>query len=689
MKFLYFSVFFLIFPTNSSSLEVELSTGINRLEFESEYANYSEGTGRISLSTGVVIRQISENDRVLKTIKAEKLEINTSASDIIFNSEFSMEDSSGLVKAGKGVYNYKTSAGEIENGTFYIEKFIFKGRTIRVEEKKYVYKKATITTCAEEEPHYHISAYRISLVPGKRFLAYNTFFYLGKVPVFYFPVIYKPLGGGSPVLSQFYPGYDERSGFFIKSNYIYKFNRHTKLKLFVDYFSKQGFGTGTEIDYFNPKKNITSLAAYRIREYGKSSDRWGLNGGFWHSLRSPDYKPGRDLYAQTYFRLISDPNFNNDYFRANPFAVSSDKQASAALTYKNSHMVARASSHVRYLSTASAGGEFRKSEEVTPRLDFQTVPAQFKYLPFFNAYSGYFENSLENSSYFQKKINANWNISRPVNVYRNISFYPGFFYEQYVHLSTSSAVGDVWTGRYGTDLNLRYSRLWGSVDLQYYTKRRTRENKPGRDKNSADKGIEEEYFSTVFFLINSVRSYMRFTTRYDLKNYLYYAGFKDRLYPLTFELYKQMKGFEFYLSESYSLDEGNKNFITQLNSGDDKNYFNVGLANYGDRKSRYIFSNGIGFVPPIAKDWRMELTLRYWLDFEDELGGLRFYEKAAVLYKDFHDFRTRFNLRIRKDVKEFFFYVTLKMNDPYRRDEIDRRADYFWRPWRKEGEFRE
>lgn len=680
-----FSAIILIYALSAAAFDFSsVSSDTKRVEFESGFARYDQQKGEIYLSTQVTVRQINDEDILLKKIMSDQMLVKTSESLILMDSPFEMHDSTGIIKAGRGYYDYSKNEGEIKNGVFNMGRFILRGRQIKVRDGSYSYRKASVTTCDLPDPHYRIGAYKITLVPGRYFIAYSTVFYLGKIPVFYFPVVYKPLGEGTPVLSQFYPGYDERNGFYIKSNYIYKFNRYTRLKAFLDYFSRRGLGTGTEADYYKPDKNITSLSFYRIKEYGDKSERWGLNGGIWHSFKNEKH----DAYLQTYARLLSDPGFNNDFFRSNPFAVTSDKQAGAAFTYNARKTNTRLSYYTRYVSTDS-DTSFYHAYETAPRLDFQTVPMRVMGSPFLNSWNFYAENVKDATPYYQSRLYGAWNVSMPVKIYKTFNFYPEAFYYQNLYFSTSSHNSDEWIGRYGTKLNLRKSNDWGSLDLTFYSLRRNRPNKTELDRKAPDEGVENQELNFSAFWIRSSNSYMRFSSGYDFKNYKVEPGFRKRIFPLTVETYFSAAGREIFLQDSYDLDKGNKSFISQLNLGGEKEYFNFGLANYSSDRSKWIVSNGIGMVPPIPGRWRTELTLRYFVDSADGRLKTSFFEKSAVIYKDFHDFRTRFNIRVRRGVKEFFVYLTLKMNDSYRNDEMSQKADYFWRPWRKPGEPRD
>ncbi len=678
-------LFFMYFAADAFCADLlSISSQTKRVEFESGFSYYDSKNGDVYLSTGVVVRQIDANDFLLKKITSGEILLKSAESRIVMNSPFVMEDSSGTIKAEKGYYDYSRNEGLLKNGVFNLGRFIFRGKEIKVKDGSYSYRSASLTTCDLEEPHYRIAAHKISLSPGRYFVAYSTIFYLGRVPVFYFPVVYKPLGEGTPVLSQFYPGYDERNGFYIKSNYTYKFNRYSRAKVFLDYFSRKGFGTGTELDYYRPDKNISSISYYRINEYSRESERWGVNGGMWHSFNLEN----NSAYFQTYARLLSDPGFNNDFFRSNPFAVSSEKQAGAAFTYNTSKTNTRLSYYTKYLSSQD-NLSFRHAYETAPRLDFNTSQMKILNLPFWNTWSFYAENSKIDTPYYQNNLYGAWTISMPVKIYKTFNLYPSAFYYQNVHMSTSPSAADSFIGRYGANINARKTNSWGSIDLNFYSLRRNAKNKMSLDRNSSDGGVEKQELSLSVFKIRNSGSYLRFSGGYDLKDYNLQKDFSERFLPFAAEVYSFSSNREIFLYDSYDISSGNKSFISQINFGGKDEYFGFGLSNYSTEKNEWIVSNSFGFDPRLPGKWRIEGVLRFWTDFSGSKVKTGFFEKSAVIYKDFHDFRTKFNFRVRKDVKEFFVYLTLKMNDPYRNDEFSRKTDAFWRPWRKPGEARD
>ncbi len=677
---------------NAAAYELPSSTGTHRVSFEADEAAFNEYTRVINLQGNVRLEELSPAGKQQKLIRARSLTVNMDSRTVVSPADFVMDDDTGTIYGKSGFMDYGSESGRINNGRFAYRSFIFKGKVVAFDKDSYTYKRASLTSCDVEPPHYLLRASRIYLVPGRYFLAYNTVFFLGRIPIFYFPVLYKPVGGGTPFVSIFRPGYDQRNGLFIKSSYVFRVNPETRAKLYLDYFEKRGFGTGGELDFRRPEKDITDVSLYRIREYGSARDRWGMNGGYWHLFNRFNESDPAQYYSQGFFRLLSDPKVNNDFFRSNPFAVSPDEQASAALTRKTSYTVTRLSAYGRETNSADYS-TFRKANSSIPRLDFNTVPFSVLHLPVLNSFTAYFENARDaGADYTQKRGDAVWTVSQALPIVRHITLSPSVFYDQSILISTVPGKDDTWTGRYGGGATLRYDRLWGSFDLGYAYKRRLQHNKLQEDTQAPDRGQETNSVLSQLFVMPRFNTYYKLSTSYDLRTY-YDGSFQKRLAPITAEIYYAPRPMvDIFATETYSLSGGSKSFVTQVNVGDKENYIGGGIANYSTAPHDWIFSNVFGFRPWRGSGWRAEAVLRYRLRAEGRFsyGDLTFFEKGITLYRDFHDFRTKWDFRERSGgVREFFFYVNLKISEPARKDDLEDRSREFWHPWRKEGEVRD
>ena len=472
----------------ASPYELPSSTGAHRVVFSSDNGDFNENTRIINLQGNVQLDEIGTDDRLMKTIKARRLTVNQSSNTVRAPEDFVLEDSSGTVYGTSGIFDYAANTGYINDGRFAYRDFFFSGRRMELSPGRYLFKKAAITSCDETPPHFRIKASRIYLATDRYFLIYNNFFYLGRIPVFYFPILYKPLGGGTPFVSSFFPGYDRRSGIFVKSNYAYRFTPEIKAKLYLDYFSRLGFGMGGEGDFRASEKTNANLSVYRIRESGTEHDRWGMNGGYWHSLNRFNESDSVSYYSQSSFRLLSDPEFNNDYFRTNPFAISPNKQASLAFTRRSGTTVSRISADTRYERSKDLKS-FDKSSESAPRLDFQRLPFVIGKIPAVHSFNGYFENAKDpGTAYYQRRGGGVWTVSKTVPLVRSLTLMPSASYNQSVFISTRAVSAENWVGRYSANANLRYDRLWGSLDMSYAYQARMAKNRLGKDRSAPDMG---------------------------------------------------------------------------------------------------------------------------------------------------------------------------------------------------------
>ena len=658
-----------------------ISYDVEKIEFTSGYASYDSSKTLVSISTDAIINILDENDNIIFKIRTDYAEVDLSSSTISFSS-FTIETSSVYIQGYTGDYNIETGWGKVFLPYTRYDRFILKSRSADIYKTKQIYHRAYMTTCDMPKPHYKITSSRITLSPKRYILSYNNVFYLGDVPIFYLPVLYKPLGEGTPLISQFYPGYDERNGFYIKSNYTYRISKHHKVRAYLDYYSKKGFGNGGEFFGYRSDVFKYNLSYYRINEYGKDPIYWGINGGVWYNLFS---NKERSLYFQSFARLPSDPNFNNNYFRSNPFIISHTRQWDLSFTYQLPMSYLRLKASVLY---NSRDGSFHKYEEVLPKVEYQMLTKKVSFLPLSHSLYLSMENTRYDGKYFQKHSKANYSLYKSVNFSKSISGYTSLSTEFDVLFATAPSGSNTTITRYLLNSSLRYSVGRVSVDFIYKGQFRSEVNKFVIDSGSSDGGIEmSRFFSKVMF-INSLAEYFSLETSYDFNAHNHHLPFSKRISPLSVEYYKLFSNYELYFKESYSFRTGHKNFVANMSTHLEKNYLKVGFANYDNHKERLILSTILGYNPLPTKGWYGEFGFRYYLDLSKDMR-LKFFEKNIAINKEFHDFNTKFTFRSIKGNNEFFFYITMKMNDPYRKDSLDSEIDKEFRPWRRFNEERD
>ncbi|HBL15251.1 MAG TPA: hypothetical protein DD417_00415, partial [Elusimicrobia bacterium] len=186
------------------------------------------------------------------------------------------------------------------------------------------FRRAVFTSCSAAPPHYHFRSSRLHLKPKKWMTATHVRFYVGKVPLFYSPFLWKSLRPKKVLHTRVIPGYDRRNGGWLRTNTMFSISPVLYGKIFLDYYTAQGFGAGSELEYHPSEDGRGALYGYRVREQHNGDERWTVLGSHYQSFGSSWAVQGR-LQAQ------SDPEVNNHYLRSNAFRVTTELVNGAAL----------------------------------------------------------------------------------------------------------------------------------------------------------------------------------------------------------------------------------------------------------------------------------------------------------------------------------------------------------------------
>lgn len=187
-----------------------------------------QGDVRISVAKGSTKTTISAQtiryDRVTQMMYAEggvSMEQtgsssgndNATASSLMFNTS-TLE---GVFDDGRIVQTQTDSLNLPSGSTLIVASDMF-GRS---ESNTISFKNGRLTFCDDPDPHWHIDASRIWLLPGGEFAFFNALLFVGVVPVMYLPAFYYPK---DEII--FHPvfGYDTREGYFVQTT-TYLFGR--------------------------------------------------------------------------------------------------------------------------------------------------------------------------------------------------------------------------------------------------------------------------------------------------------------------------------------------------------------------------------------------------------------------------------------------------------------------------------
>jgi len=129
----------------------------------------------------------------------------------------------------------------------------------------YIATNALVTTDDVAQPAQTIRAKRIKIVPDKYVEARHAFYYVGSVPVLYFPYYRRALGPHANHFN-FIPGYKSDFGPFLLGSYTWFLSEQLDGELHADYRQKRGFGFGPDVNYHLGRFGEGTISYYYMND---------------------------------------------------------------------------------------------------------------------------------------------------------------------------------------------------------------------------------------------------------------------------------------------------------------------------------------------------------------------------------------------------------------------------------------
>ncbi|MDD5655875.1 MAG: hypothetical protein PHF00_01285 [Elusimicrobia bacterium] len=623
------------------------------LDFTADRLDYDRASAVIHLKGDVRIKESTW------TLKGEELWLDTRRRRVRSEGFLLVEDGVSALYGSSGEFDFATHSGVLFNASAGHGDWRVHARKMVVHpSRRLSYSSADFTSCDYAEPHYYFHASRVSVVPRKHFFARNVSLWIGKVPVFYSPFLYKSLYPGSNrfLRMKFQPGYDRRNGGFLKGTMVTQHSAYWRSKLFLDYYSSQGLGTGGELWRNRGEDSRGVLAAYRIREMHGGTERWSVVNDLYQGFKS-------SFSIQSRLQFMSDPQFNNSYSRASPFPYTAYLLNSGAAVYRNDVVTTRL---ILQRQDDASGTSFTRSSEDAPRLEAQTAPLKVWRLPWINTFSGFADNNSDRSRPFlQKSVNAAWQGTRSVPLARGLSFTPLAGYSQTYYNrfdaagdASSTTYRDAAVGRYTLAGTLRLGGPLGASDLGYAFVRRQKPGGLSDDAGAPDRGVESSLASLTHAFRPRRSVLVRLLSAYDLRAPRGQdLSVRQRVQPIVSEVYyTPLSRFNLLLRDDYRLGEGNRNFIFNGMVGEEeRTHLSAGAGYNRSEIGSYYFNTEFGWANSTGT-LRLTVALRavaFSRGGISDLHGGQLFDKELGVVKVWHDFYTSLALRLRPgNVKE-------------------------------------
>ena len=223
----------------------------------------------------------------------------------------------GTWKGESAKYNFNT--GTLETGAFRTGQtpFFIQGDSITAVQSNKVYRvqSASLTTDDVDDPGYTVRAREFTFVPGEYIEAKGATFYLGDVPVMYFPIYRRSLKR-HPNNFVFTPGFRSLYGPFLLTTYNWYWDEKLNGAIHADYRQKRGVGVGPDFDYNLDRLGAGNFGFYYLKDEKPGFDLAGREIQddrhrieFYHRADL-----ATNLTAQVMIREYSDAQIQRDFF---------------------------------------------------------------------------------------------------------------------------------------------------------------------------------------------------------------------------------------------------------------------------------------------------------------------------------------------------------------------------------------
>ncbi len=687
--------------------------------FTADEANANPNAKKVNLKGNVtLVQQLPDGD--VRTATGDDItfdQVNTTISSV---GPMRVESSGGVLEGDNISVNYQTKDFYAENiQTEYPPLRIISAKEISSQDGTERLKDAVLTCCDQTPPHYTITIGNLKVSPEKRIFGTNALFKLDGIPLLWLPVYWRSLESKKPWTTYVDFTQSNNTGFGLLTSTVLTEIPIFRPKINLDYYTKSGVGMGLELMARETDKLKGTAEVYYINDHAdpefshtvngkpfqlQSTKRWGIRGGYWWELYdSSDHfnNPTGALYQfQTQFRMVSDPYFNDSFFRGNPYIFSPDQQTDFSLSRQSRVSTLRISYTQKDIFDWSRG-EFIAQRRNIPQLDYTLMPFRDPLLGLTHHMEVNFNNTSIMEESWQREGYARWTTEKSIRLTRGLTFLPSVFYDQHLTLEDPNYQDkDAWVGRVGTDLNLQTDTFLGTVDMGYQYTRRLSTGTLSLDNTSPDRGEERNRVYVQDYFRPTFNTYVRFGAGFNLVNNdekeKSWQHLKQRIEPLLLEVgYTSPNGaINVFAQDLYDIKDGNQAFIAQTNFRIKGQTLGLGVNNYTDHQDRYslyrtysdryTFTTTLGLHLPNAS-WRLTLGT----GIQVEKGHFEYFNKLLRFSKTFHDATTEIIVRDRNRNLSFAFTISILCGSGNKQAPRSTDEEQYWYPWRSQNSLRD
>ncbi len=225
------------------------------------------------------------------------------------------KDGSETYETDNMKYNFKTKKALIDGVVTMQGEAVMHGEKVFKNQRDELYiANAKYTTCNLEEPHFHIQASRIKVIPGKKIISGPFFLKIQEIPTpigFAFGMFPVPKEKSSGIIFPTY-GEERRRGFYLRNGgYYFALSDYIDLNLMGEIYSKGSWGLNVASTY---KKRYAFGGNFNVRYNNQKSTREGdstVINDLWINWNHTPQSKGSSRFSASVSAGTSSYNQNN------------------------------------------------------------------------------------------------------------------------------------------------------------------------------------------------------------------------------------------------------------------------------------------------------------------------------------------------------------------------------------------
>ncbi|MEP6821220.1 MAG: hypothetical protein ABI946_02605 [Chthoniobacterales bacterium] len=322
-------------------------------------------TGGTTYQNGLAVARDNVAIHVGDTdIYAENAEYNTSTHEIHLEGNVRIYRGLEFYVGKTATYNTETKAVKADQLRTVDAPFLVSGeRVTTVADHARLVETAAFTTHDSAKPDYQIRATTVRIYENDRVILKNATFYVGRVPIFYWPYLYQSLDDDSAsfVVS---PAYLSSWGPSLLGRVTFPLTKNAKATLRLDYRARRGpaIGFSPDINYGKNNKSYARIRTYFALDQNPRINRTSLPRG---SIPEKRYKVA--LEDRTFF-TESISGFAKLAKLSDAFVLQDFFQSEFRLDPQPDNVVALSKYHPLYSLTAYTRFQLNNFYDVTERL---------------------------------------------------------------------------------------------------------------------------------------------------------------------------------------------------------------------------------------------------------------------------------------------------------------------------------